>query len=241
MPKCKRVTRAGAVLEQEVFDIADNLQHIRNACPRPVLRNEEERREYNMKQSKKRFVRLVNANFCPADWYLTLTFDDAHLPDSREDAERQVSNYIRRLQYVNHDMVAVAVVGYGRKTKRLHAHLLVSGIEPEILLKKWTAGKIKRVEPLRRHNVYNGVDYGQDYTGLAAYLFEHTKSKERGKRWKQTKTVRQPKRDKPTRPKRAYSLRRPPRTPKGYRLVESRESGRYYGGYLYFKYVRMDC
>lgn len=99
---------------------------------------------------------------------------------------------------------------------------------------------IKRIEHLREHNYYSGVDHGQDFTALAIYLFDHwTEEQGAGKRWKQTKTVRQPERKRPTIPKRRYSVDKPPITPKGYMLVETHESNHYLGGYLCFKYVKI--
>ena len=80
------------------------------------------------------------------------------------------------------------------------------------------------------------MDHGQDYTGLANYLFDHWTPEQGGHRWRPTKNLRQPEREKPKEIKREYSEHKPPKAPKGYMLVESRAT-KY--GYLYFKYVKI--
>ncbi len=99
---------------------------------------------------------------------------------------------------------------------------------------EWIYGSIVRIDHLREHNYYDGIDHGQDYTGLANYLFDHWTPEQGGHRWKQTRNARKPERETPTVAKRVYTESKPPRPPKGYILVETK-STKY--GYLYFKYV----
>ena len=240
MPKCKKTTRAGDVLEQEVFDIADNVRKLKSAEPRPIILTDEDRQIYNAKKSRKRLIRTFNATFAGGGLYGTFTFDNKHLPQSYSEAEHCLELYIRRLRDYSKEVRVIGVVGYGKKTNRLHVHVVISGVPAEIAAKKWKGGRVARIEPLREHNYYSGVNCGRDYTGLAKYLFKHTLPKTKGRRWKQS-NVLHAKQDKPTLPRRTYTMDKPPRTPKGYRLVECRQSGRYYGGYLYFKYVKIKC
>ena len=112
--------------------------------------------------------------------------------------------------------------------------MVTNGITEEQIREKWKAGTVLRIEHLREHNYYTGVDHGQDYTGLANYLFDHWTPEQGGHRWKQTRNARKPERETPTVAKRIYTESKPPRPPKGYILVETK-STKY--GYLYFKYV----
>ena len=115
-------------------------------------------------------------------------------------------------------------------------HMLSEGVPEELIRRQWYLGSVVRIEHLKGHNYYDGVDHGQDYTGLANYLFDHWTPEQGGHRWKPTKNLRQPERENPKEIKRQYSEQKPPRAPKGYVLVESKAT-RY--GYLYFKYVRI--
>ena len=238
MPLFKRKTYSGAVLEQEVYIIAPNTKKLKRAEPKPPPNMTlEERQQYNDKQALRRFIRNINTNFGPWAFYVTLTFIDAMLPETFKEARQILNNYIRRLQYAAPELMAVAVMGRGRKSGRIHFHLIIAGADVKTITGKWTGGGVTRVDPLRAHNIYNGKDHGPDYTGLATYLFKHwTPEQGTGKRWRQTKGLQPPEKKKPQRIKRRYSEAKPPKAPKGYFLVESK--GTKYG-YQYFKYVRL--
>ena len=106
---------------------------------------------------------------------------------------------------------------------------------PNFIRGKWKAGVVVHCAHLRAHNYYNKVDHGQDYTGLANYLFDHWTEEQGGQRWKATRNMNRPEQEKATPVKRNYSKNKPPRAPKGYKLVEAQANQ---FGYLYFKYVK---
>jgi len=112
--------------------------------------------------------------------------------------------------------------------------MISEGVPEELIRKQWIYGDVLRIEHLREHNYYNGVDHGRDYTGLANYLFDHWTPEQGGHRWKATRNLKKPEREPAKEIKRNYSENRPPRPPKGYILVESKVT-RF--GYMYFKYV----
>ena len=127
-------------------------------------------------------------------------------------------------------------MGRGKHTHRTHIHMLSEGVSEDLIIKLWGMGDIRRVEHLRAHNYYNGIDHGPDYTGLANYLFNHWTPEQGGRRrWTQTANLLRPAKGKAVEVKREYSETRPPRAPKGYILVESKNT-KY--GYCYFKFVR---
>lgn len=237
MKRVKRRVHSGIVLEQEVYTVAQNTRNIRAAEPKPSREmTDEQRQRHNDLAALRRFTRIVNNNFTPQSLYVTLTFSDLFLPESAQEARILLENYIRRLKYTAPDMVYVAVMGRGITSERWHYHLILDGVSEETISNKWNMGEIKRIEPLRAHNYYDGVDYGQDYTGLARYLFLHwTPEQGKGKRWKQSTNIIQPEKEAAQLIRRHYSIKKPPRAPKGYTLVESRENE---FGHLYFKYVK---
>lgn len=241
MPNCKRVTRSGAVCEIECYTVSETVRDIGKSSPKPEnIRTPEEKVRYNNHRSEKRFVRLVNTNFTSAAYYVTLTYDDEHLPKSYEEAQKKLDNYIRRLRYSNPHAKIVAVTGYGRSSGRLHHHLIIDFVSENDILSKWFFGKIAKVEHLRKNNYYNGVNHGEDFTALAIYMHKHTPSEHKGKRWKQTKNIQQPIQEKAKQVKRIYTPERPPQTPEGFELVEVKRC-EFFNGYICFKYVRIPC
>lgn len=238
MKRVKRRVHSGIVLEQEVYTVAPNTKNLRAAEPKPPREmTEEQRQRHNDLAALRRFTRIVNNNFTPQSLYVTLTFSDDFLPESAEDARLQLENYIRRLKYAAPDMAYVAVMGKGITSERWHYHMILDGVTEETISNKWNMGEVKRIENMRAHNIYDGVDHGADYTGLARYLFLHwTPEQGKGKRWKQSTNIIQPEKEAAKLVKRHYSIKKPPRAPKGYKLVESRQNE---FGHLYFKYVKI--
>ncbi len=236
MAKYERKTYSGVVMEREFYVGKDSLAEVKDIERRLWKpKTAEEKKAANDKHSLKRLQRTVNATFAEGGLYVTMTYDDKHLPKTREEAEHTASLYIKRLQYSFPDVKIILVTGFGVESGRLHHHMIIQGAYEKTIIKKWNCGMVTRIEPLRAHNVYHGNDHGRDYTALSTYLFRHSADKTSGKRWKQTRSVTAPEAETPKEVKRTYSATKPPRTPKGYRLVEARE-GRY--GYLYFKYIK---
>lgn len=234
MQRIKRRTFSGVVCEQEVFNISDRTKNIKAAEPRERFKNEEERLQHRLMMSKRHHARIINENFSPKSLYSTLTIDNDHEVHTFMEARRIRDLFVRRLKHSKPDAKITIYMGRGKSTNRIHIHMLSDGLSEEDIKQKWQAGSIVRIENMREHNFYDGVDYGQDYTGLANYLFDHWTQEQGGHRWKQTKNMDQPERETPTVAKRNYSQKKPPQAPKGYILVESRMTNY---GYYYFKYV----
>lgn len=240
MATYKKRTISGAVCEIEFFNAPES----RSPGLKPKresIRTDEERREYNRKKSLKHFTRIINTNFDSSAYYCTLTYSDSHLPETFAEAEKNLENYIRRLRRTNPQAKIIAVTGYGKRSGRLHHHLIISGVSEGDILNKWQYGEIKRAEHLRRHNFYNGVDHGEDFSALAAYLHAHTPDSVKGRRWRQTKNLEQPKSEKPKKVCRSYSVKKPPKAPEGFMLVDVQNSEYYGSGYINFKFVRIPC
>lgn len=233
--RVKKRTFSGVVCEQEIYSISDRAKNEKNAKPRLRFNTEEERERHRIGISRRKHARLVNENFFPSSLYSTLTFDNENEVHTFDEAKHVRDLFVRRLKYACPEAVIFIYLGRGKNTRRIHLHMLSEGVPEELINKQWVHGSIVSVEKLREHNFYNKVDYGQDYTGLANYLFDHWTPEQGGHRWKQTRNARMPEKEEVTEVKRAYSENRPPQAPKGYKLVEIK-STKY--GYLYFKYVK---
>lgn len=244
MERIKVRTFSGVVCEQEVFSISKRTKNSISGKKNngkeiefnPRFKSEEERERHKILMSRRHHARIVNETFSPASKYSTLTLDNENEVHTFEEAEALADLYIRRLKYSVPDAKITMYMGRGKSTHRIHFHMLSDGVPEDVIIKKWKHGGILRIENLKEHNFYNGIDYGTDYTGLANYLFDHWTPEQKGHRWKQTKNVCQPKRENPTIAKRNYTEDKPPKPPKGYMLVESKAT-KY--GYLYFKYVKI--
>lgn len=235
MQRVKTRLFSGAVCEQIVFNVPDRVREIEKAEPRPRFKTEEERAQHRIGISRRKHARMFNAAFSPSSLYSTLTLDNEYEVHTFKEARRLRDNYYRRLKYHFQDAKIVIYMGRGKGTHRIHFHMVSDGIPEAQITKLWGMGEIVRIEHLKEHNYYNGIDHGQDYTGLANYLFDHWTPEQGGHRWKATQNMDKPEREPNTPVKRNYTESKPPRPPKGYILVESKAT-KY--GYLYYKYVR---
>ncbi len=234
MRRVKRRIFSGSICEQIVFNVSDRVHNLKTAKPRPRFKSEEEREKHKLEISRRRHIRGFQANFSPSSIYSTLTFSDEYEVHTFPEARRIRDNYCRRLLRAYPNSVIYIYMGRGKSTHRIHFHMVSEGIPEEGIHNKWTWGSILRTANLREHNYFEGKDRGQDYSGLANYLFDHWTPEQGGHRWKACGRVKKPEIENPTEIVREYSESKPPRAPKGYTLVETRAT-KY--GYLYFKYV----
>ena len=231
----KRRIFAGNVCEQIYYRVTDGARTDRPRMPKKLT--DAEKAEHRNGVSRRLNARLVNENFVAGEsMYCTFTFDTAHEVYEYPNAKRIRDNFIRVITRVYPDARIMAYMGRGDRHERIHFHMIVHGVPREFLEEKWKYGNVKRIEVLRTHNFYNGVDHGADFTGLANYCWDHWTPEQGGRRWKQTRTVRRPEAEAPEECRREYAENRAPIPPRGYKLVEAYET---VFGYIYFKYVKI--
>lgn len=234
MPMVKKRTFYGVICEQEVFHLPANTKNIKTATPKARFKNDDERNLHKEKQAKRQHAKKVNANFTSQSLYSTLTFDNDWEVHTFEDAKIMRNRYYDRLKRKYPNAKIHIYMGRGKVTDRIHFHMLTDGIPESFILEKWDAGKVVRVKKLRKHNFYNGVDHGEDYTGLANYLFDHWTKEQGGQHYKGSRNMSKIEPEETKAIKRRYSEKTPPPAPKGYKLVEAKAN---YFGYMLFKYV----
>lgn len=233
--RIKKRLFAGAVCEQIIYPVSERASDPKKAAPKLRIKSAEEKELHKLNISRRNHIRAFNANFRPSSLYSTLTFDDEHELHDYVSAKRVRDNYIRRIKRAYPDAVIFAYLGRGKSTHRIHMHMVSEGVPEEVIAAKWMEGSICRIENLREYNYYGGENCGQDYTGLANYLFNHWTPEQGGHRWKQTKNALKVEKEEAAVCIREYSETKPPRAPKGYKLIEC--SCNSYG-YQHFKYVK---
>ena len=184
MPYYERQIRAGQCLEVETYEAAKGAggtARSRNCAPTP-----EAQKKRNERRARQQLARTINANFQPGDLYVTLTFDDCHLPNSRKQAEREADNFIRRVRYHMgrdaHRLRHVCKLAQGNRSGRWHIHIVMNLRDANVVRALWGRGSVK----------VSWLDNHRDYTGLANYLFNQRDAECTGKRWKQSNHMRRP-------------------------------------------------
>lgn len=138
----------------------------------------------NDKNARKYLQRLINANFGDHDIWMTLTYDDEHMPDSIERAQKNMNYYFKKVnrRRKKKGLNNAKYVYVTECSSRLHHHVIIDGeLSMDELEEMWPYG--------RRNNTRRISKSSDDLTGLARYLAKDPKGK---KRWSSSRNLKKP-------------------------------------------------
>ena len=181
--KCRNVKSGKEFAEVMIYPSFCNCKDM----PRTRKKRETKQAQKNLndKNARRNLIRLANINFGAGDIWATLGWDDEHIPDSKDRAKKDVTNFIKRvnrkrkkqgLENIKYIYV-LAIDNYTRP----HFHILMSGdgIDRDELEEMW--GKCKRPNTRR---VKPDEDFG--LAGLAEYI---SRNPHGTKRWHSSKNL----------------------------------------------------
>lgn len=179
-------------------DMQDMLKQPDRAKRREIMRN------LNDKRARRELTRLININFAKGDLWITLGYDDEHLPDSMERALKDIENWIRRVNYRRKKRGLdrakyVYVTEWEEDEKkgkvRCHHHIIMDGeLDRDTVEQAWGLCK--------RPNSRKLAPDEAGFTGLANYI---SKDPRGTKRWKASRNLKRP--EPPTRSLSKFSKR----------------------------------
>lgn len=91
--------RAGEQLEIEIYPEFVKGQEPKILTEDQIKKQKLAQWNLNEKNSRKMCERTINENFGDRDIWATLTYTDDQIPETMEEADRNMHNYIRRLNY----------------------------------------------------------------------------------------------------------------------------------------------
>lgn len=147
--------------------------------------NKKAQRNLNDKNSTKYAIRLINKNFTNGDYWLTVTYNKNNLPSNIEEAQKDASNYMRRINYHLKkkglpNAKYVYITEYhdkGGQSVRVHHHIIIScGLTMDEVESLWKKGDRNEIRRISRD------EYG--IVGLAKYISKAKKKGKNEKRWK---------------------------------------------------------
>lgn len=169
----------------------------------------EQQEEINQRNRVKQLTRLINCNFGPKDWFITLTCGDRQ---SYESVMKHKTSYIGKVNRACKKKGLpppkwISVIERGEKGRE-HIHLIISGgLSAEELIGFWQQGKV----------ILSKLEEGGDYVGLANYISKEP-PEERRRRWSTSRNLEKPriKRTEIKKTARTKAIR----VPKGYKEVQ---------------------
>jgi hypothetical protein len=162
--------------------------------------------DWNEQNSKRRFLQLVNTNFGDGDIHLSLTYSAANLPPTVEGAERELSNYLRRVAYKRKKeglpslkYIAIPVCTMkkdGITPARIHHHIILNGgIDRDALEDLWRKRRRKGQKKGAKIGYANADRLQPDEYGLAALCEYLAKQAGGKKRWSCSQGLDKPEKD----------------------------------------------
>lgn len=117
----------------------------------------------NQRNAEKMLTLKINHNFKPGDWHITLTYEvEPDIDTAKKDKEKFLRNLKNYAKKNNITFKRVDVTEY--ENKRVHHHIVMSYIDPEVIKKYWNKGIIR----------FAALDQSGNYKKLAEYLIKET-------------------------------------------------------------------
>ena len=188
----KEIT-AGDQFEIEIYPQFRSMDEVPKEGRRIVKDNSKAQKNLNDKNARKYVERLINENFDDRDIWLTLTYDDEHLPpDGDIDvAIKNVQNYIRRVNYqrkkrgLNKAKYVVVNAYNPFEEIRWHHHIVMDGdLDMDTVEGCWKQSSRNEVRRLQKDE--NGL------SGLANYIVEEKNRIKSEKRWMSSQGLKDP-------------------------------------------------
>lgn len=180
-----KTIKSGDQLELEIYPLWNTRNEIRKARKAATR---EAQRNLNDKNAIRCLIRKINTNFTSEDICITLSYKGIE-PDL-EQARKDIRNYLRRVKDYRKkngmsELKYIYVIEFkhekGRKTKRIHHHVIMSGMDRDVAEKLWGErgwANTRRLQP--------------DEHGLEALSRYVTKDPNGGKRWNASKNLKEP-------------------------------------------------
>lgn len=188
----KEIT-AGEQFEIEIYPQFRKMDDVPKEGRKVVKDNNKAQKNLNDKNARKYVERLINKNFNDRDIWLTLTYDDDHLPpDGDIDAAiKNMQKYIRRVNYQRGkrglpNAKYIYVTEYDPDAEiRWHHHIIMDGMmDMDIVEKCWKQASRNEVRRLQKDE--NGL------SGMSRYMVKEKKRIKSEKRWNSSQGLQEP-------------------------------------------------
>lgn len=153
LPKCRimlKVTVSGDLVEADMYPYYMR----RTDIPRSKSRVESRlaQKNLNKKNSQKRLIRLMCANFHKGDLIVTLTYRDGFYP-TLERARKDMKNYLASLRRYRKEqglspLKYIYVIEHQEEEEetrkvRFHHHLIINNMDRDVVESLWTKGRVE--------------------------------------------------------------------------------------------------
>lgn len=188
--KMKKIIHAGALVIEAVYPRMDRRDSERARAAKRKASTEAQKR-MNQIYSWQKLELMLAANFRPGDLVVTLTYDDAHLPESRKASELRLKYFRQQLTVhrvmTGHELVMIWNTEHKHGDGRWHHHTVINatGDDYDLIRRLWIYGSDIEIKPLR-------VDKEKNYETLARYMCKEEGERLGQRKWSYTRNARKP-------------------------------------------------
>lgn len=202
---CRKITRAGCTVDVQFTYPTRFGEGLTRAKHRKTKTEENTKsgtpadvEAYNYELAVRKLTLILNENFTPDDWFVTLHYEKENRPESIEEARRQLTAFLKELKksYIgkNLEFKWVKTTAYGCRGA-LHHHIAIpKGVtqrQISLVWKETVKASIKARPPECRALYSTG-----EYSALAAYFCQQAEisgTKERNmRRWTCSRNIKRP-------------------------------------------------
>lgn len=192
MAKFKKVIVAGPLVVEAIYPAPNPRDSVGVRQGKKALSSQAQQR-MNLKYAWQKLELLIAANFGVKDLWCTFTYDDAHLPSSRKEANARMSALFRKLRAARkakgQELRYIYVTEHKHGDGRWHHHVLINttGEDFNLIRELWGQGGID-FKPLR-------VDRDKNYETLARYMCKEQRDKVGLRLWSSSRNLKKPERE----------------------------------------------
>lgn len=198
---CRKVVRAGRTVDVQFTyptQYGDGLTRAKHKGKTSTSME-----TYNYELAVIKLTQIINENFKPDDWFITLHYEKHNRPDDIEKAKRQLSAFLNKLKKIYFDcgveLKWVKTTAYGERGA-LHHHIVVpQGVHISRITKLWKETVKATINA--RHPEYRALYSTGEYSSLAAYFCQQAeksgKKELHMRKWTCSRNIRKPEAEPP--------------------------------------------
>lgn len=192
MAKFKKIIVAGPLVIETVYPAPNPRDSMGVRQGKKALSSEAQQR-MNLKYAYQKLELEIAANFGVRDLYATFTYDDAHLPGSRKEANARMQAFWKRLRAARkakgQELRYIYVTEHKHGDGRWHHHVLINatGDDYSLIRELWGQGGIEFIQIQ--------INRDKNFETLARYLCKEQRDKVGQRLWSGSRNLRKPERE----------------------------------------------
>ena len=165
MAKRHKLIRAGNLVSEVIYTAPQPRDSARVRAEKSKATTEAQKR-VNMKTARRKMEMRIAANFDAGDLFVTLTFDNEHLPPKRDGAIDRMRAFLRLLRAARKargdDLRYIYVLEGQHGKARLHFHIFINATGPhdsEDIKSLWAYGEDVDIKHIERDGYFALAEY----------------------------------------------------------------------------------